>query len=66
LLYLLEGKANIKKVHFTIKVTSFFSVYMQKSWKLCYVKAIYKRVDERGSATEQHKQRKMLNTTIEH
>jgi len=49
LLYLLEGKANIKKVHFTIKVTSFFSVYMQKSWKLCYVKAIYKRVRTRIS-----------------
>jgi len=43
-----------------------------KGWKLCSVKAICKRVDERGSATErkprrtvgrkQHEQWKMLDT----
>ena len=46
--------------------------FPEKGWKLCSVKAICKRVDERGSATERkpgsavgrkkHKQRKMLDT----
>ena len=42
-------------------------LFPEKGWKLCSVKAISKRVDERGSATElksgkQPEQRKMLDT----
>ena len=45
--------------------------FPEKGWKLCSVKTICKRVDERRSATErkpdsdrrkQHEQRKMLDT----
>jgi len=48
-----EDKARIetfREVGFGYRTT--VAKFPEKGWKLCSVKAMYKRVDERGSATE--------------
>ena len=68
-----EDKARIetlRKLGFEYRII--VTKFPEKGWKLCSVKAICKRVDERWSATErkpgsavgrkQHEQRKMLDT----
>jgi len=48
-----EDKARIKILHkLGFGYRTIVAKFPEKGWKLCSVKAICKRVDERGSATE--------------